>query len=451
MLAYYHEGRQSHSTKLGPGILTGNNAINSISINEASLERTKNKRDSKISGLASTRSFTFLSSSANSSASRIIFSICSSVKRPLSLVMVIFSLLPVPCKYRVPWTIDCWFPKKATSIYRCIYIVYYTKTKAIGGTHKWIDLETSPRLHSYQSPYTSQIPLGHPGSLSFGHFPCIISFRLPLSSAPTFKIPLESISKVTSIWGWPRGAGGIPPSSNLTLGWGYLRVQMNSSWEIHANYWQGWKWLQKFWWNFTESTFSGKVLQRCFQTYFIGMYIIIRTLFNYSKPNFGKASNLPNKWLSLVMGRSPWWLKLTNEESSRAVKDFLYMIGFLTVKSWMFIKYHVRWFYVMSFFGSYCWHTQYYAKHNEYQNYLGDRSSFKCNTVPIQQVQATFIDLNVHSWLVVLICGEGLRLLGGNHLRVGVSRVNTGKMLIFGWMWWQWWGYHEITTLQIFQ
>ena len=141
----------------------------------------KNKRDSKISGLASTRSFTFLSSSANSSASRIIFSICSSVKRPLSLVMVIFSLLPVPCKYRVPWTIDCWFPKKATSIYRCIYIVYYTKTKAIGGTHKWIDLETSPRLHSYQSPYTSQIPLGHPGSLSFGHFPCIISFRLPLS------------------------------------------------------------------------------------------------------------------------------------------------------------------------------------------------------------------------------------------------------------------------------
>ena len=250
---------------------------------------------------------------------------------------------------------------KKLLVYIDVYIVYYTKTKAIGGTHKWIDLETSPRLHSYQSPYTSQIPLGHPGSLSFGHFPCIISFRLPLSSAPTFKIPLESISKVTSIWGWPRGAGGIPPSSNLTLGWGYLRVQMNSSWEIHANYWQGWKWLQKFWWNFTESTFSGKVLQRCFQTYFIGMYIIIRTLFNYSKPNFGKASNLPNKWLSLVMGRSPWWLKLTNEESSRAVKDFLYMIGFLTVKSWMFIKYHVRWFYVMSFFGSYCWHTQYYA------------------------------------------------------------------------------------------
>mmetsp|Transcript_73575 Transcript_73575/g.195576 ORF Transcript_73575/g.195576 Transcript_73575/m.195576 type:complete len:226 (-) Transcript_73575:157-834(-) len=31
-----------------------------------------------------------------------------------------------------------------------------------------------------------------------------------LSSAPTFRIPLESISKVTSICGTPRGAGGTP-------------------------------------------------------------------------------------------------------------------------------------------------------------------------------------------------------------------------------------------------
>merc|ERR1719258_333723 len=59
----------------------------------------------------------------NSSASRIIFSISSSVNRPLSFVIVIFSALPVP-----------------------------------------------------------------------------------LSSAPTLRIPFESISKVTSICGWPRGA-----------------------------------------------------------------------------------------------------------------------------------------------------------------------------------------------------------------------------------------------------
>ena len=38
---------------------------------------------------------------------------------------------------------------------------------------------------------------------------------VPLSSAPTFRMPLASISKVTSICGTPRGAGGIEVSSNL--------------------------------------------------------------------------------------------------------------------------------------------------------------------------------------------------------------------------------------------
>ena len=36
-----------------------------------------------------------------------------------------------------------------------------------------------------------------------------------LSSAPTLRMPLASISKVTSIWGTPRGAGGMPVKSNL--------------------------------------------------------------------------------------------------------------------------------------------------------------------------------------------------------------------------------------------
>lgn len=42
-------------------------------------------------------------------------------------------------------------------------------------------------------------------------------FDLPvvLSAAETFRIPLASMSKVTSIWGTPRGAGGIPLNSNL--------------------------------------------------------------------------------------------------------------------------------------------------------------------------------------------------------------------------------------------
>ena len=38
---------------------------------------------------------------------------------------------------------------------------------------------------------------------------------LPFSTAETFKIPSELISKVTSIWGTPRGAGGMPVRSNL--------------------------------------------------------------------------------------------------------------------------------------------------------------------------------------------------------------------------------------------
>ena len=38
---------------------------------------------------------------------------------------------------------------------------------------------------------------------------------VPLSSADTWRMPFASISKVTSIWGTPRGAGGMPVSSNL--------------------------------------------------------------------------------------------------------------------------------------------------------------------------------------------------------------------------------------------
>eukprot|EP00123_Amoebidium_parasiticum_P000991 comp11954_c0_seq1/m.6632 comp11954_c0_seq1/g.6632 ORF comp11954_c0_seq1/g.6632 comp11954_c0_seq1/m.6632 type:complete len:148 (+) comp11954_c0_seq1:869-1312(+) len=45
----------------------------------------------------------------------------------------------------------------------------------------------------------------------------VILFSRPvlLSMADTLRIPLASMSKVTSIWGTPRGAGGMPVSSNL--------------------------------------------------------------------------------------------------------------------------------------------------------------------------------------------------------------------------------------------
>ncbi|KNC26342.1 hypothetical protein FF38_01806 [Lucilia cuprina] len=42
---------------------------------------------------------------------------------------------------------------------------------------------------------------------------------VPLSSALTWRIPLASISKLTSIWGIPRGAGGMPVRSNLPNKW----------------------------------------------------------------------------------------------------------------------------------------------------------------------------------------------------------------------------------------
>ena len=40
---------------------------------------------------------------------------------------------------------------------------------------------------------------------------------VPLSFAETLRIPLASISKVTSIWGTPLGAGGIPSRWNLPM------------------------------------------------------------------------------------------------------------------------------------------------------------------------------------------------------------------------------------------
>jgi len=44
-------------------------------------------------------------------------------------------------------------------------------------------------------------------------------FFVPLSSADTYKIPLASISKVTSIYGTPLAAAGIPLKSNLPKLW----------------------------------------------------------------------------------------------------------------------------------------------------------------------------------------------------------------------------------------
>jgi hypothetical protein len=41
------------------------------------------------------------------------------------------------------------------------------------------------------------------------------SLPVPRSLAETLTMPLASMSKVTSIWGTPRGAGGMPTSWKL--------------------------------------------------------------------------------------------------------------------------------------------------------------------------------------------------------------------------------------------
>uniref|UniRef100_A0A1L8D730 Uncharacterized protein n=2 Tax=Nyssomyia neivai TaxID=330878 RepID=A0A1L8D730_9DIPT len=43
----------------------------------------------------------------------------------------------------------------------------------------------------------------------------LFSLLVDFSRAVTLRMPLASMSKVTSIWGTPRGAGGMPDNSNL--------------------------------------------------------------------------------------------------------------------------------------------------------------------------------------------------------------------------------------------
>jgi len=43
----------------------------------------------------------------------------------------------------------------------------------------------------------------------------LFCFPVPLSTVDTLRIPLASISKVTSIYGTPLGAGGIPSRLNF--------------------------------------------------------------------------------------------------------------------------------------------------------------------------------------------------------------------------------------------
>ena len=52
---------------------------------------------------------------------------------------------------------------------------------------------------------------------------------LALSYAATYKIPLASISKVTSTYGTPLGAGAIPFKSNFPNKWLSLTIGLSPS------------------------------------------------------------------------------------------------------------------------------------------------------------------------------------------------------------------------------
>merc|ERR1711990_1138413 len=73
------------------------------------------------------------------------------------------------------------------------------------------------------------------------------AFPVPLSSADTWRIPLASISKVTSICGTPRGAGGIPVNSNFPSMWLSLVMARSPSntWIMTAG-WLSW-YVEKVW------------------------------------------------------------------------------------------------------------------------------------------------------------------------------------------------------------
>jgi len=57
----------------------------------------------------------------------------------------------------------------------------------------------------------------------------LLTLPVPLSTAETFKIPLASISKVTSIYGTPLGAGGIPSRLNFPKRWLSLVIPLSPS------------------------------------------------------------------------------------------------------------------------------------------------------------------------------------------------------------------------------
>lgn len=109
---------------------------------------------------------------------------------------------------------------------------------------------------------------------------------VPLSCADTWRMPFASISKVTSIWGTPRGAGGRPVSSNLPE---------NDKYSKRKKIDQGWSEIALFFGSrifFLVYRPDGHASHMCW------LQITKKMVLNQNKPNIGNKTQV-NYYLGL--------------------------------------------------------------------------------------------------------------------------------------------------------
>jgi hypothetical protein len=143
-------------------------------------------------------------------------------------------------------------------------------------------------------------------------------------------------------------------------------------------------------------------------------------------------SNLPSRWLSLVMGRSPGCVDggflLLNLHDICIF--YIYIHGFL-LRLWA--EHNIPWHnthythYMNALFSEHAWTCM---KQFSETSPLGPIPSFPSTECLLADA---FIDLDVHCRLIVLVGGEDLWLLRGNHLGVA-ARARTRKVNGTDWL-----------------
>ena len=140
-----------------------------------------------------------------------------------------FCLSPYPCRYpflpvlsslpRLPHSLYRPVPYSASRPDRILFFLPHISSESAAlraSTSSFLCLSCSSNCFASLTIFLTSF------SASFVEAVMVIfcSFPVPRSFAETFRIPEASISNVTSIWGTPRGAGGMPTRLNcprLTL------------------------------------------------------------------------------------------------------------------------------------------------------------------------------------------------------------------------------------------